>query len=230
MTARISAKHLPPECIQCGKAISGTCPHHMGEQRNIPPSHRLLRVLRPLRKLLPIDGALPGGCSLLPDVVVMLPTLSCNLNCPYCFQRVENRAAWRSRPEGDLSLIEWQAVIDEVKSVGLPVIVMGGELFLYAHALELLRRIKAADLPLTVITNGTALPRVAAELVSIGLNRLIVSLDGPPEVHNIVRGHPRGFELATEGIVRVVAERGVCPRSLMKNPTWRVGLFPLWMK
>jgi radical SAM protein with 4Fe4S-binding SPASM domain len=216
MTNQISNQRLPPECVQCGKAASGICPHHMGERRHVPPSHRLLRVLRPLRKLLPIDGTLPGGYSLPPDVIVFVPTLSCNLSCSYCFQRVENRAARQSHPEGDLSLIEWQTIIDEVKSLGLPVIVMGGELFLYLHAIELLRQIKAADLPLTVITNGTALPRVAAELVSIGLNWLIVSLDGPPEVHNIVRGHPRGFELAAEGIVRLVAERGVCPSPLVQ--------------
>jgi MoaA/NifB/PqqE/SkfB family radical SAM enzyme len=151
----------------------------MGERHNIPPSHRLLRISRPLRRLLPIDGALPGGRSLPPNVVVFLPTLSCNLNCSYCFQRVESYAARHPHSAGDLSPVEWQTVIDEVKSMGVPVIVMGGELFLYAHALDLLRRIKAAGLTLTVITNGTALPRVAAELVSMGLNQLIVSLDGP---------------------------------------------------
>jgi MoaA/NifB/PqqE/SkfB family radical SAM enzyme len=50
----------------------------------------------------------------------------------------------------------------------------------------------------------------------MGLNRLIVSLDGPPEVHNVIRGHPHGYELATEGITRVIAERGVCPSPFVQ--------------
>jgi MoaA/NifB/PqqE/SkfB family radical SAM enzyme len=73
--------------------------------------------------------------------------------------------------------------------------------------MKLLRAVKRARLPLTIITNGTALPRVAAELLEIGLDRLIVSLDGPPEVHNAVRGHPRSYQLAAEGIARVLAGR-----------------------
>ncbi|MGA9347697.1 MAG: radical SAM protein [Anaerolineae bacterium] len=174
------------------------------------------RLVRGLRKLLPIDGALPEGRSLPPGVVVLVPTLRCNLSCLYCFQRDESGPAWRPHQEGSLSLAEWQAVINEIKPLGLHVIVMGGELFLYPEALELLRSVKAADLPLTIITNGIALPRVAAELVDMGLNRLIVSIDGPPEVHNVIRGHPRGYELATEGIRRVVAERGICPSPFVQ--------------
>jgi hypothetical protein len=30
--------------------------------------------------------------------------------------------------------------------------------------------------------------------------------------------------------ITVVSRGGGASRSLMKNPTWRVGLFPLWMK
>ena len=213
MMARIWGRRLPPECVQCGKSALGVCPHHMGEGRN---PHTSRRLVRGLRRLLPIDGALPDGRSLPPDVVILVPTLRCNLKCPYCFQRNESSPAWRPQQEDILSLAEWQAVIAEIKPLGLHVIVMGGELFLYPEALELLRSVKAAGLPLTVITNGTALPRVAAELVGMGLNRLIVSLDGPPEVHNVVRGHPRSYELATEGIARVIAERGICPSPFVQ--------------
>jgi radical SAM protein with 4Fe4S-binding SPASM domain len=213
MMARIRSRRLPSECVQCGKAALGICPHHMGERRD---PHTSRRLVRGLRKLLPIDGRLPDGASLPPDVIVLVPTLCCNLKCPYCFQRDEGNPARRTQQECNLNLAEWQAVIDEIKPLGLPVIVMGGELFVYPEALELLRLVKAAELSLTIITNGIALPRVAAELVGIGLNRLIVSIDGPPEVHNSVRGHPRAYELATEGIARVVAERGVCPSPFVQ--------------
>ncbi len=164
-------------------------------------------LLRALRTLLPPDGALPGGQALPPDIAVLVPTLRCNLHCPYCFQRDEAGLAWQPQDGAELSLAEWQGVVAELASLGPHVIVIGGELFLYRDALKLLRAVKQAGLPLTVITNGIALPRVAAELLEIGLDRLIVSLDGPPEIHNAVRGHRRGYQLATEGIARVLAGR-----------------------
>jgi radical SAM protein with 4Fe4S-binding SPASM domain len=162
---------------------------------------------RALRTLLPLDGALPGGRALQPDIAVLVPTLRCNLRCPYCFQRDETGLAWQPPDQGELSLGEWLAVVADLAPLGPHVIVIGGELFLYRDALKLLRAVKAAGLPLTIITNGTGLPRAAAELLEIGLDRLIVSLDGPPEIHNAVRGHPRAYQLAAEGIARVLASR-----------------------
>jgi hypothetical protein len=115
MMARIWGRRLPPECVQCGKSALGVCPHHMGEGRN---SHTSRRLVRGLRRLLPIDGALPDGRSLPPDVVILVPTLRCNLKCPYCFQRNESSPAWRPQQEDRLSLAEWQAVIAEIKPLG----------------------------------------------------------------------------------------------------------------
>lgn len=68
---------------------------------------------------------------------------------------------------------------------------------------------------------------MASDLVTLELDRLIVSLDGQPDVHNRVRGHPRSFQLASEGIARVVAERAtgrrpfvqVCCAILVYNQT-----------
>lgn len=206
-------KPLPPECIECGRAASGTCPYHMGQQRKASPWPRLLRGGR---RLLPIDGLLPAGYSLPPDVVVMLPTLRCDQTCPYCFQRSAHGIAAPAHCLNELGLADWKAIIAQVRPLKSHVIVMGGELFLYPRALELLAAIRDADLPLTVITNGMALPDVATELANLGLQRLIVSIDGPPAVNNRLRGHRQGFQRAAQGIDRVIAQRGVCPSPLVQ--------------
>jgi radical SAM protein with 4Fe4S-binding SPASM domain len=185
----------------------------MGEPRKANPWPRLLRGGR---KLLPIDGLLPLGYSLPPDVVLMLPTLRCDQTCPYCFQRSADGIAAPVHCLDELGLADWKAIIAQVRPLGSQVIVMGGELFLYPRALELLAAIRDADLPLTVITNGMALPGVAAELGNLGLNRLIVSIDGPAAVNNRLRGHPQGFQRAAQGIDRVIAQRGVCPSPLVQ--------------
>jgi radical SAM protein with 4Fe4S-binding SPASM domain len=211
--AMFQSRRLPEECLSCGKADLGCCPYHMGERRSLITTQQLRRGLR---RLLPIDGHLPDGRSIAPDVAVLLPTLRCNLHCPYCFQRDQGTAAQHHQEKDILSLSEWQSVIDELASIQPQVIVMGGELFLFPEALDLLRAVKAADLHLSIITNGIALPQVADELLSLGLDRLIVSIDGPARIHNRVRGHPHGYELATAGIERMLVGRGVCPSPFVQ--------------
>lgn len=202
MPSKISRK-LPENCLQCGKAEANICPYHIGEPRD---HHLQLKVIRGTRKLISLDGLLPGGHSLNPNVVILSPTLDCNLSCAYCFQR----SASRARREERLSAAEWLAVIAEIKPLGLPVIVMGGELFLYPEIMKLLHAVKAADLSLTIITNGFGLAKFSTELVELGLDRLIVSLDGPEEIHNRARNHPKSYQLATDGIRKVFAARGMC--------------------
>jgi MoaA/NifB/PqqE/SkfB family radical SAM enzyme len=206
MPVKIRQK-LPENCIQCGKAEAGDCPYHVGEERD---PHLSRKLIRGSRKLLHLDGLLPDGRSLAPNVVVLMPTMGCNLSCIYCFQRGPGDAKAPLRSEKRLSAAEWLSVIAEIKPLHLPVIVMGGELFLYPEILTLLRAIKDADLSLTVITNGFELSKFARELVEMGLDNLIVSLDGPEDVHNQVRNHPKSYQRATEGIRQVLVARGVC--------------------
>ncbi len=115
-------KRLPANCIQCGKAELSTCPYHMGERRD---PHLSLKLVRGVRKFLPVDGALPDGHSLAPNVIVLVPTLRCNLSCIYCFQR-NGGGPQSPMLENYLSLAEWRSAVNEVRSLGLPVIVMGG--------------------------------------------------------------------------------------------------------
>jgi MoaA/NifB/PqqE/SkfB family radical SAM enzyme len=49
-------------------------------------------------------------------------------------------------------------------------------------------------------TNGYFLPQYAKDLSKMGLNQVIVSIDGPPEIHNHIRGVDSAFERAIEGI------------------------------
>src|SRR5215475_2852486 len=101
-------------------------------------------LLRALRTMLPLDGVLADGRALPPDPVIMVPTLRCNLRCPYCFQRDDSGLAWQPQDQEELKLEEWLAVIADLQQLGPHVIVLGGELFLYRYALKLLRAVKEA--------------------------------------------------------------------------------------
>jgi len=57
----------------------------------------------------------------------------------------------------------------------------------------------------TVTTNGLLLPKRAEELAGGRCRGLFVSLDGPEEVHDLIRRRVGSFRLAVEGIKRVAA-------------------------
>jgi MoaA/NifB/PqqE/SkfB family radical SAM enzyme len=146
-----------------------------------------------------------GGWSPFPVGVVLMLTLRCNLRCAMCLQASEREGG---APE--LSLAELEAVVDDLAASFRfkPFIhLTGGEPLLRRDTLALLAHVKERRFSASLTTNGLLLERHAAELVRLGLDRLHVSLDGPPEIHDAVRGVPGAHERAVAGIRAVVAAR-----------------------
>ena len=73
------------------------------------------------------------------------------------------------------------------------------------------RQAKQAGMAFQVTTNGLLLPDRAEEVVDSGVDSLWVSLDGPPELHNRIRGHGESYQRAVEGlraVERLARQRG----------------------
>lgn len=140
-----------------------------------------------------------GGWAPFPLGVVLSPTMRCNLACRMCPQ-VE------MRQEGEypeLTLQQLQAVVDDLResfAVRPLIHLIGGETLLRRDAVALARYIKDRGFQCSLTTNGVLLQRNADELVGLGLDRINVSLDGPREVHDAVRGVRGAFDLAIAGV------------------------------
>ena len=52
----------------------------------------------------------------------------------------------------------------------------------------------------SLTTNALNLKRFSDRLINGGLREINISLDGPPEIHNFIRGHKSSFQRAIEGI------------------------------
>jgi sulfatase maturation enzyme AslB (radical SAM superfamily) len=76
----------------------------------------------------------------------------------------------------------------------------GGEPFLYSGLRQVLQHAKSLGLRTTVTTNGYFLQPQRLELLRDFLDVLAVSLDGPPELHNRLRGSPRAFDRLCAGL------------------------------
>jgi radical SAM protein with 4Fe4S-binding SPASM domain len=146
-----------------------------------------------------------AGWSPFPLGVVLTLTGRCNLNCDMCLQ-VEERQG--GMPE--LALDELKGVVDDLaRSFRFKPFVhlTGGEPLLRRDLLSLLAYIKERGFSCSLTTNGLLLQGHAQSLVRLGLDRLHVSLDGPAEIHDAVRGIPGAFDRTIEGIKALVAAR-----------------------
>jgi pyruvate-formate lyase-activating enzyme len=76
----------------------------------------------------------------------------------------------------------------------------GGEPFLYSGLREALRHAKSLGLRTTVTTNGYFLQPRRLESLHDLVDVLAVSLDGPPELHNRLRGSPKAFDRLCAGL------------------------------
>jgi MoaA/NifB/PqqE/SkfB family radical SAM enzyme len=93
---------------------------------------------------------------------------------------------------------------------------------IYPHLLPSLEHAQRRGLRTTMTTNGSRLPRLALDLVRVGLDELFVSLDGPADVHDAIRGQEGAWQRAVDGIARL---NGTGPRvSIFACVTpWNVG-------
>lgn len=86
------------------------------------------------------------------------------------------------------------------------------EPLIYPHLIESLEYADSKGLYTTVTTNGLNLDKNFERLCKTGLDELFISLDGPPEVHNKIRGNNRSFESAFAGIEKINSYNGTKPR------------------
>lgn len=78
------------------------------------------------------------------------------------------------------------------------------EPLVYPYLQESLKYAKSKNIKTTVTTNALTLKQNASKLVSGGLSELYISLDGPQEIHNNIRGHAKSFQKAVEGIEEIL--------------------------
>ena len=145
-----------------------------------------------------------------PSMVTLRMTNQCNLRCTQCGQWGEN-GAFHDRAEArtkELSTNEWRRFIDQIADDCPHVYFFGGEPMLRPDLLSLIRYASDRHVITGVNTNGTILRGRAQAIVDSGLDYIMVSLDGPREVNNLIRiGTPDAFGIAASGIQELVEAR-----------------------
>jgi MoaA/NifB/PqqE/SkfB family radical SAM enzyme len=159
----------------------------------------------------------------MPTFVQLRVTNLCNLRCKMCGQwgdtgiyRADAEAAAsdgereRSRIREliglnrQMRLADYARLLDELAPFRPIISLFGGEPLLYPDLLPLIREVKRHGLTCSLITNGGRLEEMARELVETGVDSIMVSIDGPSELHDRIRGQSGSYARAAAG-VRAVA-------------------------
>lgn len=144
-----------------------------------------------------------------PTRVVFDVTRRCNLRCSMCH-------TWKIEPGHELSVDEVRRILGQMPRLNW-LDLTGGELFLRTDALALLEA--ACDVPslgvLHFPTNGWFGARIVEAVHRVRALRpdlellITVSLDGPPALHDRIRGRAGSFERAFETFRQLRAIDGV---------------------
>jgi MoaA/NifB/PqqE/SkfB family radical SAM enzyme len=81
------------------------------------------------------------------------------------------------------------------------------EPLIHAKILDFCRAIVSRGFYCQITSNGSQLPRLADSLVRIGVDEIVVSVDGPSEVHDRIRGRAGTFARLYQGVERLNAAR-----------------------
>ena len=85
---------------------------------------------------------------------------------------------------------------------------------MFPGIIELLDHIHSKDIFISIDTNGTLLGQYAADIVRIGKIHLTISMDGPEEIHDLVRGVKGAYQRIAEGVAAIHAEEARQERKI----------------
>jgi radical SAM protein with 4Fe4S-binding SPASM domain len=129
-------------------------------------------------------------------------TLQCNLGCVHCGSRAEFARA------AELSTEEALDLVRQLAEAGIrEVTLIGGEAYLRADWLTIVKAIREAGMSCSLTTGGYGISRQTAEQMRrAGLQQVSVSIDGWEETHDYLRGTPGSWSACfrTLGHLRAV--------------------------
>ncbi|MHB8652383.1 MAG: radical SAM protein [Terriglobia bacterium] len=137
-------------------------------------------------------------------VLVLLPHSRCNCRCLMC-------DIWKIRQIREITQEDLEPHLDSLRQLKVQWLVLsGGEPLLHSSLPALCHGLRSEGIRITLLTSGLLLgPR--AGMIVRNFDDVIVSLDGPADVHNRIRGIPKAFQKMHDGVQALRALRRDIP-------------------
>lgn len=125
-------------------------------------------------------------------------TRHCNLACSHCY------SSSGPREKGGLPFARLPEIFATAFDEGYGVLSLsGGEPLMDPGLFDQIDLARSVGLRVNLVTHGGLVRERDAERLAACANLVAVSLDGPPDVHNTLRGSPRAFDDAVRGVTRL---------------------------
>jgi radical SAM protein with 4Fe4S-binding SPASM domain len=141
-----------------------------------------------------------------PVHVVWELTLACNLRCVHCGSRA-------GRPRADeLNTEECLDIVRQLAALGTrEITLIGGEAYLRRDWLTIAKAIANAGIHCGIQSGGRAFTEEKIRAaIDAGVRAIGVSIDGPPEIHDRLRGVKGSYDQALKAL-RAIAKAGIQP-------------------
>lgn len=143
----------------------------------------------------PPENAIEHRITHLPVLVLHAHT-SCNCRCIMC-------DIWKTNESRSLTPADLEPHLASIRQLNTRWIVFsGGEALLNREWPQLCTVLKSENIRLTLLTTGLLLQKQAAQIVE-SFDDIIISLDGPEQIHDAIRGVTGAFRLIEQGIIAV---------------------------
>lgn len=107
---------------------------------------------------------------------------------------------WKTDSTQEISAAELERHGDDIARLRVEwVVFSGGEPLMHTDLFRLCRFLRERRIRTTLLTTGLLIERYARQIAEC-LDDVIVSLDGPPEIHDAIRRVPRAFDLLAAGV------------------------------
>jgi MoaA/NifB/PqqE/SkfB family radical SAM enzyme len=126
-------------------------------------------------------------------VLILYPHRRCNCRCVMC-------DIWKDRSSDEISPDDLQLHLEDIRRLNVQwVVLSGGEPLMHSDLFRLTALIRSCGIRVTILTTGLLLEHHAGQIVD-SVDDVIVSLDGPPAIHDQVRRVPGAFHRIGAGI------------------------------
>ena len=126
-------------------------------------------------------------------ILILFPHSRCNCRCVMC-------DIWKITAAEEISVEELAGYADDIASLGVEwVVFSGGEPLMHSDLFRLAEVLGEREIRTSLLTTGLLLRKNAARVVE-GLGDVIVSLDGPPGVHDAIRRVSGAYGRLADGV------------------------------
>src|SRR5205085_2565797 len=126
-------------------------------------------------------------------ILVLEPHNRCNCRCVMC-------DIWKRTDASEISAAELERHLADIVRLGVEwAVFTGGEPLMHSDLFRLSSKFRQRGIRTTILSTGLLLERDAARIVE-KIDDVIVSLDGPENIHDEIRRVPGAFGRMASGI------------------------------